>query len=132
MSFRLPQGHAPSGRPDRVALALAMLGMIAARPGPTAAAASHLADSVRDALGRDPLLGTATVVSVAAGLFFRAEHRVNPRIRTYGDALVYCSSSLSVGFHDVFPQTETGKLIATFLMTVGPAMAARALDPPRR
>jgi hypothetical protein len=57
---------------------------------------------------------------------------VNPKVRTYGDALVYCSTSMSVGYHDIFPKSEVGKLVATFLMTVGPALAARALDAPRR
>lgn len=117
--------------PDRLALAIAALGIVATRPGPVGLAAKALADGVRDALTKDPLLASATVVAVSAGLFYRAEHRANPKVRTYGDALVYCSTSMSVGYHDIFPKTEVGKLIATFLMTVGPALAARALDPPR-
>jgi hypothetical protein len=68
---------------------------------------------------------------VAAGLFYRAEHGHNPKVQTFADALLYCSTSISVGYHDIFPRTEQGKLIATFLHTVGPALATRALDPPR-
>lgn len=123
---------AATSRPDRVALALSLLGAVATRPGSTAAAASRLADGVRDALTRDPLLATTSVVAVAAGLFYRAEHGQNPKVQTYADALLYCSTSISVGYHDIFPKTETGKLVAVFLHAVGPALAARTLDPPAR
>lgn len=121
----------PARGADRVALALAVLGVLAARPGPTAAAASRLADGVRDALTRDPLLATASVVAIASGIFYRAEHGRNPKVQTYADALLYCSTSISVGYHDIFPRTERGKLIATCLHTIGPALAARTLDSPR-
>lgn len=130
-----PRVHLPvllPRRPDRTALALALLGVVAARPGSASGTASHLADGVRAALARDPLLTIASVLPVAAGLFYRAEHGVNPKVRTYADALLYCSTSLSVGYHDVFPHTEAGKLVATVLHTLGPALAARALEPPTR
>lgn len=136
-AYRTPSSQHPTRAvrtpgPNHLALGLALLGVVAARPGPNAAAASRLADGVRDALARDPLLSTASVVAAAAGLFYRAEHGHNPKVRTYADALLYCSTSISVGYHDVFPRTEAGKLIATFLHTIGPALAARTLEAPVR
>jgi voltage-gated potassium channel len=71
-------------------------------------------------------------VTVLGGsfLFYVAEKDVNPKVNTYVDALLYISTCLSVGYADVFAQTQAGKAIATAIMTVGPAMAAKALDPP--
>lgn len=53
-------------------------------------------------------------------------------METLEDALVYCSTCLSVGYDRTFPVTPTGKRIAAALMAIGPAMAARALDDPER
>ena len=41
------------------------------------------------------------------------------------------STSLSVGYSDIFPRTEKGKLIATALQTFGPAMSSQILNPPK-
>ena len=86
--------------------------------------------TIRDGVAKDPL--DALVVTVLGGsfLFYLAEKDENPKVTTYIDALVFISTCLSVGYADVFAKTQAGKAIATAIMTVGPAMAAKALDPP--
>jgi hypothetical protein len=42
------------------------------------------------------------------------------------------TTALSVGYANLFPVTPLGKLIGGAVMTVGPALSARALDPPER
>jgi hypothetical protein len=49
-------------------------------------------------------------------------------VRSYWDALHYVSTALSVGYANIFPVTPFGKVIGAVVMTVGPAMSARALD----
>jgi hypothetical protein len=63
-------------------------------------------------------------------LFWIAERDVNPKCRTFWDAAVFVSTSLSVGYDSKFATTEAGKALATFLMTFGPAVAAAAFAPP--
>jgi|SRR6185312_14146569 len=89
-----------------------------------------LKTALRDGVARDPL--DALVVTVLGGsfLFYVAEKDVNPKVKTYWDALVYVSTCLSVGYADIFAKTPQGQAIATAIMTIGPAMAAKALDPP--
>jgi voltage-gated potassium channel len=89
-----------------------------------------LKNALREGVARDPL--DALVVTVLGGsfLFYMAEKDENPKVRTYWDALVYISTCLSVGYADIFARTQAGQAIATAIMTVGPAMAAKALDPP--
>jgi hypothetical protein len=89
-----------------------------------------LKNSLREGVARDPL--DALVVTVLGGsfLFYMAEKDENPKVRTYWDALVYISTCLSVGYADIFARTKAGQAIATAIMTVGPAMAAKALEPP--
>jgi len=89
-----------------------------------------LKNVLREGVARDPL--DALVVTVLGGsfLFYMAEKDENPKVRTYWDALVYISTCLSVGYADIFARTKAGQAIATAIMTVGPAMAAKALDPP--
>jgi hypothetical protein len=93
---------------------------------------SGLRDQIRLKSAEDPLAAVTTTVAVSAALFFAAERGVNEKVKTFGDALMYCTTSLSVGYHDIFPRTETGKAIASLLHTLGPALAARALDAPSR
>ncbi len=69
------------------------------------------------------LLGTAAA-------FYLAERDVNPKIKTFVDALYYMSTCLSVGYADIFAQTQTGRLIATLVMAVGPALTSHTLDLP--
>lgn len=71
------------------------------------------------------LLGTSAA-------FYLAERDVNPKVRTFIDALYYISTCLSVGYADVFAQTQTGKAVATLVMTVGPSLTGELLDPPHK
>jgi len=91
---------------------------------------ASLKTALREGVARDPL--DALVVTVLGGsfLFYVAEQGENPKVNTYWDALVYISTCLSVGYADIFARTPAGQAIATAIMTVGPAMAAKALDPP--
>jgi len=50
--------------------------------------------------------------------FYLAERGTNPKIKTLVDALYYISTCLSVGYADIFAQTQTGRAIATLVMTV--------------
>jgi Ion channel len=68
------------------------------------------------------------LVSWGAALFYWAEAGANPSVRTYWDALHYVTTALSVGYANIFPVTALGKTIASIIMTVGPAISARALD----
>ena len=93
---------------------------------------SDLADQIRMQTAVDPLKTVTTTVIVSAAAFFAAERGVNEKVQTFGDALAYCATSLSVGYHDIFPRTEAGKAITGLLHTLGPALAAKALDAPYR
>ena len=90
---------------------------------------ASLKASLRNGVKKDPL--DALVVTVLGGsfLFYLAEKDENPKVQTPWDALVYVSTCLSVGYADIFARTPAGKAIATAIMTVGPALAAKALDP---
>ena len=70
------------------------------------------------------------LVSWGAAAFYWAEAGANPSVRTYWDALHYISTSLSVGYANIFPVTALGKAIGAVVMTVGPALSARVLDQP--
>jgi len=89
-----------------------------------------LKDRLRDAAARDPMESILVTVLGGAILFFYAEKGHNPKVTSYMDALVYVSTSVSVGYADIFPRTKAGKAIASALMTFGPALAAAALSPP--
>jgi hypothetical protein len=73
-----------------------------------------------------------TVLGGAALAFYQAEKGVNPKIETFTDAFYYISTCASVGYADIFAQTQTGKAIASFVMIIGPALAAKSLDRPGR
>lgn len=68
------------------------------------------------------------LVAGSAALFYWAEKDDNPSVKDYWDALHYVTTSLSVGYANLFPVTPLGKLLASTLMTVGPALAARTLE----
>jgi Ion channel len=84
---------------------------------------------LREFSKKDPIDALLWTVLVSAHLFYRAEHGSNPKIKTLNDALVFVTTNLSVGYCDIYAMTEPGKQVASVLMTIGPAMAARALDP---
>src|ERR1700759_4818584 len=68
------------------------------------------------------------LVSWGAAAFYWAEAGANPMVRSYWDALHYVATALSVGYANIFPVTAVGKAIGAVVMTVGPALSARALD----
>lgn len=117
--------------PDAAALsALARIaqGLFSARGGDLSY--GTLKQGFREVTQRDPIDTLLVTVLGGAYLFWLAERDQNPKCRTFWDAAVFVSTSLSVGYDDVFARTESGKAIATFLMTFGPAIAAAALAPP--
>ena len=60
-----------------------------------------------------------------AGIFYSAEHAVNPGVRTFGDAFYYTVVSLTtVGFGDITPVTTGGRWV-----TVGAILAGILLIP---
>ncbi|MGZ6125852.1 MAG: ion channel [Myxococcales bacterium] len=67
-------------------------------------------------------------VCSAAALFLSVEEGRNPAVRTYWDALHYVSTSLSVGYANIHPVTQAGKLLGAVVQMVGPALSSRALD----
>jgi hypothetical protein len=81
-------------------------------------------------LTRHPIESLAGFLLGTSAAFYLAERDVNPKIKTFVDALYYMSTCLSVGYADIFAQTQTGRLIATLVMSVGPALTSQALDVP--
>lgn len=111
---------------DRRAEFLLAVAASSLRGGP----AESIKNKLRDALTNDPIESMLMTVLIGSHLFFKAEHGVNPKVNTMGDALTFVSTSMSVGYSDIFPKTEGGKVIATALQTFGPAMSAQVLDRP--
>jgi hypothetical protein len=83
-------------------------------------------------LGEKPCQNTLTMLGVCAALFYLSERTENPKVNDIFDALEYCSSSLSVGYTDIYPETPLGKLVATVLMTFGPSMVSRVAAEPEK
>src|SRR5438874_5071776 len=81
-------------------------------------------------LGDSPCRNTATLVGLSAVLFYVFEKNKNPKVNDVWDAMVYCSTCLSVGYGDIFAKTPLGKILGSALMTMGPAMASRTMDGP--
>ena len=78
-------------------------------------------------------LSLFTLISVATGLIYTAEHTVNPNINNYFDALYFGLTTLTtVGFGDISPVTSQGKLIVcgsiVFGVAVVPGQAAALLE----
>jgi len=125
---------APRRDPDDVALsALAQIARgLVSTPGASGGALGYSTwkQGFRELVQRDPL--DTLLVSVLGGayLFWLAEKDHNPRCRTFWDAAVFVSTCLSVGYDNKFAYTESGKALATFLMTFGPSVAASAFAPP--
>src|SRR4051812_2688156 len=89
-------------------------------------------EGLGEKLGEKPCQNTLTMLGVCAALFYLAERNSNPKVATIFDSLEYCSSSLSVGYTDIYPETALGKLVATTLMTFGPSMVARVASGPEK
>jgi hypothetical protein len=81
-------------------------------------------------VANDPM--DAVVVTVLGGsyLFYLAEKDVNPKVKTFWDALVFISTCLSVGYADIFAKTPAGQAIATAVMTIGPKLSGSFFDVP--
>ena len=129
----VPIAGASRGRRDvdTVALgALAQIALGALGQGGAEASYGALKKGLRDVAARDPMDAVLGTVLGGAYLFFVAEKGNNPKVQTFLDALVFITTCLSVGYDDVFARTEAGKAIASFVMTCGPALSARILDPP--
>jgi voltage-gated potassium channel len=88
-------------------------------------------DTFSAKLAQRPAQNTLIILGLGALLFFYAERDANPKVNTIFDALEYCSSSLSVGYTSIYPQTPLGKSVATLLMTYGPALSGSILDGPQ-
>ena len=80
------------------------------------------------ALSDAPCKNTVKLVGLSTLLFYLAERNHNPKVRDIWDAMVYCSTCISVGYADIFPRTPLGKIIGSALMTIGPSLAARVMD----
>jgi hypothetical protein len=82
-------------------------------------------DELAAKLGEKPARNTLAMLGLCAVAFYVAEKDHNNKVDDLWDALEYCSSSLSVGYTDVYPQTPLGKIVASLLMTFGPSMVSR-------
>lgn len=80
---------------------------------------------------QNPFDSALAFLAVASAAFYAAEKDVNPKIKTYVDAFYYISTCASVGYADIFAMTQAGRAIASLVMIVGPALAARSLDRPK-
>jgi len=81
--------------------------------------------------GVSPAEELGSLVGWAAAAFYLAESDVNPGVTSYWDALHYVTTSLSVGYANIFPMTPLGKTVGSVVMMLGPALSARVLDAPR-
>jgi voltage-gated potassium channel len=85
---------------------------------------------LRELVGKDPIDSLLATVLGGGLLFYALERDKNPRCNTYWDAVLYVATSLSVGYDDVFPKTQSGNALAALIQTFGPALASNALRPP--
>jgi voltage-gated potassium channel len=66
------------------------------------------------------LLTVLALFFVSAGLFYSAEHEVNPAVTTFGDAFYYTVVTLStVGFGDITPTTAAGRWVTVASILAG-------------
>ena len=114
---------------ERALLTLGLLSACTLRGGP-GDAMTRLHEKLRDYQAREPANAILLTVLASAAAFYAAERGRNPKVGSFYDALVYAATNLSVGYSDIFAKTPGGKAIGALLMTYGPALATRALDPP--
>lgn len=88
--------------------------------------------AVRGAVMRDPMDSALATVTGATLLFYLAERKVNPKVKSPADALVFITTCLSVGYSDIFARSTAGKAIASAVMTVGPSITAQLFAAPPR
>lgn len=99
----------------------------AAEPDLGRSALDELKTRLKKRYADDPIETTVSSVLTAAWLFYRAERGKNPKVDSFYAALEYITSSLSVGYTDIYPKTPAGKAIASVMMTFGPAMTGEIL-----
>ncbi len=87
-------------------------------------------DVLCTAITENPLESLSGLLVGSSALFYAVEHGVNPRIKTFWDALFYITTCASVGYANVFAMTSTGKAIASVVFTFGPALCAKVFDRP--
>lgn len=114
---------------ERALITLGLLSACTLRGGPSTAM-TRLHERMRDYHAREPANAILLTVLGSAAAFYVAERGRNPKVGSFYDALVYAATNLSVGYSDVIAKTPGGKVIGALLMTYGPALATRALDPP--
>lgn len=122
---------APAMDPGKAAvsaLSQIALGLAGERGGDLSYGA--LKRGLRETAKRDPLDTLLVMVFGGSYLFYLAEKDANPKCTSIWDALVFVTTSLSVGYDDVFARTPSGKAIASFLMTFGPSIANSVFNPP--
>ena len=79
------------------------------------------------------LLSIFTLISVASGVIYTAEHNVNPQFTDYFTALYFALTSLTtVGYGDITPVTPAGRLAVCVSIVIGvatiPAQAAMLVE----
>jgi hypothetical protein len=79
-------------------------------------------------LAESPCRNTVALVGLSTVLFYAFEKHHNPKVNDVWDAMVYCSTCLSVGYGELFPKTTLGKYVLSLLLKIGSAMAARTTD----
>ncbi|MBI2190766.1 MAG: two pore domain potassium channel family protein [Planctomycetes bacterium] len=87
-------------------------------------------DDLAGRLRQEPLRNLLGLLGVCTFIFYKAEKGRNPKVNSFWDALIYCTTCASVGYGDVFAQTPTGKAVGSLLFTLGPALTSMALDGP--
>ncbi|WP_437605509.1 hypothetical protein WMF20_30940 [Sorangium sp. So ce834] len=121
----------PLGRDERLRGAVALLALGLAAGGAGELSYDRLKQRFRSAMTRDPLDALAVMLVGCSTLFYQAEHGENPRCASFLDAVLFISTCVSGGYADRLAQTAAGKAIASFAMTMGPALAASALGAPQ-
>ena len=79
---------------------------------------------------KNPLESVLLLILVSSFIFFRSEAGRNPKVHTFWDAVNFISTCASVGYTDIYAQSQEGKIISSVVMTFGPALCAKAFDRP--
>lgn len=62
----------------------------------------------------------AAILIISGGVFFLFEHGSNPNVVSFSDALWYLLATITtVGYGDIYPTTDIGRVIAAFIMFFG-------------
>ena len=68
----------------------------------------------------------AVFIFVMTGVVFQTQHRINPQIGNYGDALYFTVTALTTtGFGDIVPKDTFGRLITVVIMLAGVTLFLR-------